>query len=278
MLSSQQIIQNWNRFLDIIENQLPSDRSSILLDFYNKHEDRISMMPASEKNWKHSAFAGGYIDHVLRVYDIALMSNKIWLETGAVASFSEAELAFVALHHDLGKMGTEEFEYYLPNDSDWHVKNMGMVYKFNDKVDPMKINERSLFILQSLGINLTHEEFMAIKLSDGLYDDSNKFYFFAGQKETKIKSYLPFLLHHSIIQASQIEFQKWLDEKNSVDDFRRSITEKPFDLSEETEIKTKPASKAYKTQKISEIDSVKNNPQLSTKTLDIINNLFKDEK
>jgi hypothetical protein len=129
MLSSQQIIQNWNRFLDIIENHLPSDRSSILLDFYNTYEDRISMMPASEKNWKHSAFAGGYIDHVLRVYDIALMSNKLWLETGAVASFSEAELTFVALHHGLGKMGTEEFEYYLPNDSDWHVKNMGMVYK-----------------------------------------------------------------------------------------------------------------------------------------------------
>jgi hypothetical protein len=277
MLSSQQIIQNWNRFLDIIENRLPSDRSSILLDFYNKHEDRISMMPASEKNWKHSAFAGGYIDHVLRVYDIALMSNKLWLETGAVASFSEAELTFVALHHGLGKMGTEEFEYYLPNDSDWHVKNMGMVYKFNDKVDPMKTNERSLFILQSLGISLTSEEFMAIKLSDGLYDDSNKFYFFAGQKETKIKSYFPFLLHHSIVQASQIEFQKWLDEKNSVDDFRRSITEKPFDLGENTEIKVKPASKAYKTQKISEMDSVKNNPQLSTKTLNIINNLFKEE-
>jgi hypothetical protein len=268
MLQSQQIVKNWARFLDIIENQLSPDRSQILLDFYKKNEDRISMAPSSEKDWKNSAFPGGYIDHVLKVYDIALEANKLWVTSGADCTFVQKELIFVALHHDLGKIGTENEDYFIPNDSDWHIKNMGMVYKFNDKVPAMKLSERSLFILQSLGINLTYEEYMAIKLCDGLYDSSNGFYFYSGQKETKLKSYLPFLLHHSTVQASHIEFQQWSN-NNTIVPFIKE------DKSSE-EIKVKPASKAYKTQRNASLDSVKNNSQLSTKTLDIINNLFKD--
>ena len=279
MLQSQQIIKNWARFLDIIENQLSPDRAEILLDFYLKNQERISMAPSSEKDWKNSAFPGGYIDHVLRTYDIALEANKLWITSGAHCTFSSNELIFVALHHDLGKLGTETEDYYIPNDSDWHVKNMGMIYKFNDKVPAMKLSERGLFLLQSLGINLTYEEYMAIKLYDGLYDNSNGFYFYSGQKETKLKSYLPFLLHHSVVQASQIEFQKWIS-GNMAENFMKSITENPlpkdFHSDDSKELKTKPASKGYKTQRISSLDTVKNNNQISSKTLDIINNIFND--
>jgi hypothetical protein len=34
---------------------------------YDEFEDRIAMMPASSMAHFHNAFAGGYIDHVLRV-------------------------------------------------------------------------------------------------------------------------------------------------------------------------------------------------------------------
>ena len=273
MLSSQQIIKNWDRFLDIIEG-LPEERAEILLNFYNEHESRISMMPASERNWKNSAYAGGYIDNTLRVFNIIIDLNKIWEDHAAKQTFTYDEMLFVALHHNLGKMGTEEHEYYVPNDSTWHVNNLGMIYKFNDKVEAMKTNERSLFLLQDMGIKLSQEEYMAIKLCDGMYDDSNKFYFYAGQKETKIKSYLPYLLHHATVQAAQIEFQKWMyneeDEKDIADDLA-DVAKK------EKNIKAKPASKAYKTQKKGELQSVKDNPQLTQKTLSIIDNLFKED-
>jgi hypothetical protein len=279
MLQSQQIIKNWARFLDIIENQVSSDRSRILLDFYTKNQERISMAPSSDRDWKNSAFPGGYIDHVLRVYDIALEANKSWVNSGGICTFSTQELTFVALHHDLGKIGTETEDYYIPNDSDWHIKNMGMVYKFNEHVPAMKLSERSLFLLQSLGINLTYEEYMAIKLCDGLYDSSNGFYFHSGQKETKLKSYLPFLLHHSSVQSSHIEFQRWSN-GTIAENFVKSITENPlpkdFNSENSEELKIKPASKSYKTQRISSLDSVKNNNQISSKTLDIINNMFND--
>ena len=38
-----------------------------LLDFYKKYEDRIILMPAAHKKEYHSAFPGGYVDHVNRV-------------------------------------------------------------------------------------------------------------------------------------------------------------------------------------------------------------------
>lgn len=277
MLSSNQIISNWARFLDIIENNLSPERAEILLPFYQKYEDRFSMMPSSERDWKNSAYSGGYIDHILRVYDVISELNQSWINNGAHVSFTQEEMIFCALHFDLGKFGTFDDEYYILNDSQWHVKNLGMIYKYNERVPAVKNNERGLFILQSLGINLSFEEYMAIKLCDGLYDDSNKFYFYAAQKETKIKSYLPFLLHHSITQASQIEFQRWIN-SNIAEDFKQSIINEPIskDFDKDEKIKTKPASKAYKTQRISSLESVKNNTQISSKTLDIINNLFKD--
>lgn len=275
MLSSQQIIQNWNRFLDIIENQFPeSNRTEILLDFYKEHESRISMMPASERNWKNSAYAGGYIDNVLRILNVIIELNNVWENYGAKKTFTDEEMMFVALHCNLGKFGTEEYEYYVPNDSTWHVNNLGMIYKFNDKVEAMKLNERSLFLLQNMGIQLSQEEYMAIKLCDGMYDDSNKFYFYAGQKETKIKSYLPYLLHHASIQAAQIEFQKWMFADETTEDVADNLADV---AKKEKNIKAKPASKAYKTKKKGELESVKNNPQLTQKTLSIIDNLFKED-
>ena len=42
------------------------------------------------------------------------------------------ELLFAALHHDLGKLGTKEEMHYIPNDSDWHIKNQGAYYKINN--------------------------------------------------------------------------------------------------------------------------------------------------
>ena len=40
------------------------------------------------------------------------------------------ELIFVALNHDIGKMGFpgEGNETYIPNDSEWHRKNLGKEY------------------------------------------------------------------------------------------------------------------------------------------------------
>ncbi len=268
MIPAEQIQQNWDRLIQVIEHYITSDRKDELISLYNDHQERIMMAPASAKNWHHSAFPGGYVDHVLRVVKGALKLHNLWTEMGSVDnSYTEEELVFAAINHDLGKIGYDQdnSEYYVPNDSDWHIKNLGQVYKYNTNIPSMKVPDRSLFLLQSRGIKVTENEFLAIKLHDGIYDEANKFYFMGGQKETRLRSHLPILLHHADHMASQIEFELWV-EKNPFNDVQKA--------------KTKPsnASKADKTIRKAKAIKPENNPRLTSATLGVIDSFFNDDE
>ncbi len=120
MLSAEQIQQNWIDFEETIKSYISEPRRSQLLDFYSKYSERIMLMPAAHKKEYHNAFPGGYVDHVLRVVDCALKLNDIWVEMGVDAStYTKEELVFSALNHDLGKMGDEENEAYIPQTDQW---------------------------------------------------------------------------------------------------------------------------------------------------------------
>mgnify|MGYP003646581544 CR=1 FL=1 len=165
MLLAEQIQANWDRYIKLVEESFPEERSTLLLSFLEKHQDRMMMMPASSKNWHHSAFAGGYTEHVLRVFDCANKLYDIWTEMGGDNStYTKEEMHFAALFHDLGKMGQQEGEYYQPNDSQWHIDKLGQIYKFNTDIPAMKVPERSLFILQEIGCKVTQNEFITIKI------------------------------------------------------------------------------------------------------------------
>ena len=115
VLTAEQIQSNWNKLLSNIEKYITGDRKQLLLDFYNKFEERIAMMPASHKKEYHSAFPGGYVDHVNRVVDASLKIYDVWSEFEMDRStFTIEELVFSAINHDLGKMGDEEHESYIP--------------------------------------------------------------------------------------------------------------------------------------------------------------------
>ena len=69
----------------------------------------------------------------------------------------------------------------------------------------MLIQDRSLFILQKFGIECSINEFIAIKVHDGLYDDTNKPYYISYKPESKFKTNLPLILHQADLAASKIE-------------------------------------------------------------------------
>ena len=50
MLSAEKIQLNWERYLTEVKNNISEERSSILLPFLKKYEERFMMMPASSKN------------------------------------------------------------------------------------------------------------------------------------------------------------------------------------------------------------------------------------
>ena len=261
MLSAEKIQSNWDRYITEIKTNISKERTDILIPFLEKYKERLMMMPAAAKNWHHSAFAGGYVDHVLRVYDCANELYKTWKKMGGdVSTYSVEEMHFVALFHDLGKMGQQEGEYYQPNDSQWHIDKLGQVYKFNTDIPAMKVPERSLFLLQEIGCKVSQNEYIGIKIHDGLYDESNKFYFMSSMKETKLRSHLPLLMHQADHMAAQIEFEIW---NNATDAVPKSS-------------KPKNASKGDKTLRAAKKINTDNNPNLSKATIDVIDSFFKD--
>lgn len=213
MLKAEQIQSNLEQFYSNIEQYIAEPRKTQLLNLYNRQEELLALAPASSKASFHNSFAGGYVDHINRVVTAALAISKVWMEFGAdTDTFTKEELVFTAINHDLGKLGMDGKPRYIPNDSEWHVKNQGANYKPNAELPFLPVQDNSLFILQSAGIQLSVNEYIAIKIHDGLYDDGNKAYLISGQNESKLRSSLALILHQADMLASRVEWEKeWLD-------------------------------------------------------------------
>jgi len=210
-LTAEQIQENWNEFLGYIEEYISEPRKEKLLTFYKKHEEEIIMMPASHKKAYHNAFPGGYIDHVNRVVKGALALNKVWKEFGAEQNYTIEELVFSSLNHDLGKLGEEDNYAHIPSTDEWRRKNLGEMYKFNDNISFMSVPERSIKLLVDNDVKLTQNEWLSIRLHDGLYDPANEPYLKNYMPELKPRTSLIFIIHQADLMASRIEFEKeWL--------------------------------------------------------------------
>lgn len=204
-LSAEQIVENLDKFYSLIKKYIASERADILIDYYKSIEDVLSMAPASTRIDNHNCFAGGYIDHVVRVTEAALVFEKVWDKFGQKKNYTTEELVFSAINHDLGKVGTNQNPVYIPNDSQWHIEKQGIYYKYNPDVTYMRIADRSLFMLHKANIKVTENEYLAIKLHDGLYEEANKPYYITYGPDTQLKSNLPYILHQADLMASQIE-------------------------------------------------------------------------
>lgn len=206
-LTEDQIAANLAKFYSYIDKYIKSPRKKKLIEFYKHREITLATSPASTKLHHHNCFAGGYIEHVNRVVDLALVLDRVWDKFGQAKDYTEDELVFCAINHDLGKLGTDEQPFYLPNDSSWHVEKQGAHFKYNPALDHMRISDRSLFYLQQAGISMNEKEYLAIKVHDGLYEEANKSYLMPYGHEFEIKSNLSHILHQADFTASRIEKQ-----------------------------------------------------------------------
>jgi len=227
MLTAEQIEKNWGEFCENIETYISSPRKEKLLKFYKKYEERIMMMPAAHKKEYHSAFPGGYVDHVNRVVRCALKQSELWKSEGCdMSTFTEEELVFSAINHDLGKMGDANHEAYIPQTDKWRRDKLGEDYMFNKELAFSAVPDRGLFLLQDNGIKYTFNEMIAIQTHDGLYDPANDKYLKGYMPEQKPRTSLPFILHQADMMAARIEFEvEWLPKfKNSVDASKKNFT------------------------------------------------------
>ena len=209
-LTPDQIQENWNQLTQLINDNFSGERLEKLLEMYDYFEERMCMAPASGKEHFHNAHAGGYVEHVLHITDLAHQIYELWDRNGAIVdNFTKEELIFSALHHDLGKVGDLAEDYYTPNDSDWHRKNQGLIYKHNGNLQFMTVTDRACWILQHFGVVMTENEYLGLRLTDGMYEEANKSYYVAYQKERQLKSNIAYILHQADMMASKIENDFW---------------------------------------------------------------------
>ena len=250
-LSAEEIQSNWLRLLGFIEDHIAEPRKTKLLEFYDKFADRLMLMPAAHKKEYHNAFPGGYVEHVNRVITCSLHLHDLWALMGTdISTYTKEELVFSALNHDLGKLGDEEHDAYIPQTDKWRQEKLGEDYMFNNKLPFASVPDRGLFLLQSHGIPYSFNEMITIQTHDGLYDEANKKYLMTYLPEQKPRTSLPFIVHQADLMAARIEFEReWLPKlQGNVD-----TSKKPFIL--DNSKKSAPAVSDKKSKALSGVKS-----------------------
>ena len=233
-LTEKQILGNWTKLRDIITSTFEGDRLENLNKMYDHFEDRMCMAPASGKEHFHYAHVGGYIEHVLHIIDYSKQLKGVWEGNGATINFTDEELIFAAMHHDLGKVGDLEHDYYVPNESEWHRKNQGAIYTHNKELQHMTVTDRAIFLLGHFKVPMSECEYIGLRLTDGMYEEANKAYYVAYQPERQLRSNIAYILHQADMMATHIEYDEWkrseeqedVKVQGRVDNIKKAVTMK----------------------------------------------------
>jgi hypothetical protein len=248
-LSTEQIQENWQVLRQLINDTFTGERLENLNKMYDYFEDRMCMAPASGKEHYHNAMVGGYVEHVLHVTKFAVSLKELWEHNGATIDFTDEEIIFSALHHDLGKVGDLEHDYYIPNESEWHRKNQGKIYTHNPKLQYMTVTDRALWLLQHFNIPMNQTEYLGLRLTDGMYEEANKGYLITYQPEFSLRSNIARILHAADTMATFIEGDQWKRADNeseqvvkkSVNNIKQAVNSKTTEPVEDSGLSNKHA-------------------------------------
>lgn len=204
-LTAEQIQEQYDLHIKIINKYLTGERKDKVLKMIEAFGDNYILSPAASKSWLHGAYPGGYLVHVNNVVRFAIMELNLYKKANGKIDFTEEELVFAALFHDLGKVGDGEKPNYLPQENEWFRKNRQEMYTYNPDLEYMLIPDRSLFVLQKFGIEVSQKEWIAIKIHDGLFEESNKSYWISFNPDSQLKSNIAPILHTADYLASRQE-------------------------------------------------------------------------
>jgi hypothetical protein len=210
--TEQELEANYNKFIEILKKYFTGERLEKLLLMYSPDELglNLTVSPASGNKGFHNAYDGGYIDHIFNVCKNSLKVKDLFVSAGGKIDFTDEELLFAALHHDLGKLGIKGELHYVANDSDWHIKNRGEFYKRNENITFMTITDRTFYTLNHYGITYNEKEYFGIKLTDGLFDEDNEKYYKTYDLSKSLKYTIQYVLHWADYMSTIVERQDLL--------------------------------------------------------------------
>jgi hypothetical protein len=182
------------RLLELVALHNEPERAAKLLSFYSDFEDRVKNAPASGKIFYHCAYPGGYLDHVLRVIDTAVKFVRFYKHVGGDADFTEQEVIFAAMHHDLGKLGTPDQSFYEV-EPDMYWIEQGYTYKVREEEVRMDTYDRTIQLLNSYGIRFTPKEMVGMRMANGCFDEGARMYFNAPGPFSPLGCNIGYIVH-----------------------------------------------------------------------------------
>jgi len=151
-MNMELIKKNWNTYKTIL-SRLEDENISTLLEELG---ERICLAPANSNNKQYGCYPGG----------IVVTSTKLAKAMQALNEFHGTPVDIksiykVGLLHDIGRLGTIESDWLLPQDSDWHREKLGNEFKINFDLPKLTHLQRTLFLLNHFQVKLTEEEYFA---------------------------------------------------------------------------------------------------------------------
>ena len=204
-MTTEELQAQYDLHLRIIDKYLSPERAVAVKNMIESIGEEYLIAPAAGTSFYHGCYPGGYLHHVNNVVKFALKIKKVYESLEGTVDFTDEELVFCALFHDLGKTGNGEKPNYIPQTNDWW-KNKGKFYENNPEIDFMLIPQRSLYILQKFGIQVNQKEYLAILLHDGLFEETNKPYYISYNPDSRLRSNIVPILHSADFLASRQEF------------------------------------------------------------------------
>jgi putative nucleotidyltransferase with HDIG domain len=152
----QKVTTNWNNYKNIVSKIEDEDKQAALLELCEDVVDRAAVCPASTKTEYIGCFPGGLVWHSLNVVKLMKELSKLY-----GADIPVDSLIIAGLFHDIGKLGTKEEDYYLPQSSRWHL-DKGIIYEINPELYNLSVANRSLHWLSQYRCPLSEDEIGSI--------------------------------------------------------------------------------------------------------------------
>ena len=86
---------------------------------------------------------------------------------------------------------------------------------------------------------MTENEYLGLRLTDGLYEEANKTYYVNWSKDNQLKTNIAYILHQADMMASKIEYDQWARGDHDIK------VEKEVEVQKKTE-QSKAANQAFK--------------------------------
>ena len=195
---------------DHVESFNTEERCDALNKMYDHFEERMMLAPASSTDYFHNSWPGGYIDHVMNITEAGKKLFKLYEDFGFKLTYNVDDVVFCTMHHDLGKLGSLEEDYYRPNPSEWHRINQGKMYEVNPNLHNMTVTDRAVYTLSQFGVTYSEQEYLGLRLADGMYEEANKTYLMGFGEGKKIKSNIAQLVHQADMVATRFEMERYM--------------------------------------------------------------------